>query len=223
MKMIFGLTKTSFVDYPGEVSFVIFLGGCNMRCPYCHNKTIVNKENSIYEIDTVLEMLKERKNFLKAVVITGGEPTIYGEKLIELITKIKKLGFKVKIDTNGSFPNVIQKLILNNLVDYIAMDIKNTFSKYETTTNTKVNIEKIKESIKIIESSGIDYEFRTTINKNMHTKSDIKEIFSYIKDPQKLKLQAYRYSKEQLEDIEYDTYNEEEINKLLKQNQTELI
>ncbi len=214
MKMIFGLTKTSFVDYPGEVSFVIFLGGCNMRCPYCHNKSIVNKENSIYELNTVLEMIKERKGFLNAVVITGGEPTVHGEQLIELIKKIKALGFKVKLDTNGTHPNLVNKIISNNLIDYIAMDIKNTFSKYELTTNVKINIEKIKESIKLIESSNIPYEFRMTVNKNMQSEEDIKEVFTYIEEPEKLKLQAYRYSTEQLENIEFETYSDEELNNL---------
>ncbi|MFA5602460.1 MAG: anaerobic ribonucleoside-triphosphate reductase activating protein [Bacilli bacterium] len=209
--MINGLRKLSLIDYPGKVSFVIFLGGCNFNCPFCHNKSIVEKNAEEYDEDTVLEMLKARKKLIDGVVITGGEPTIYRDKLISLIQKIKKLGYLVKLDTNGYNPSLLKKLLKEELLDYIAMDIKGTFSEYESIVRIPVNIGKIKESINLIENSNIEYEFRTTVYKEAHSEDDIKEIMSYVKDTSKLILQSYRYSKEQIEDIEYTSYSEEEL------------
>lgn len=204
--MISGLIKTSFVDYPDEPSFVIFFGGCNFRCPFCHNKSIVLKTTDAYNIADVLEMLKIRKGFINAVVITGGEPTIYKDELYDLIKKIKELGFRIKLDTNGTNPDVVRYLIDNNLIDYVAMDIKNSFAKYNDTCGVKVNIDNIKESIKLLENSNIKYQFRTTLNKEMHTISDIDEIRSYIKEPNKLVLQDYKYSKEQIIDKDFGIF-----------------
>ena len=209
--MIFGIIKTSLVDYPGEVSFVIFLGGCNFKCPYCHNSSIVFKENPTYKIDDILLMLKARQKFIRAVVITGGEPTIYKEKLKELIIKIKDLGFKIKIDTNGTNPSIIKDLIDRNLLDYVAMDIKNSFSKYEMTCGTRVNIKSIKKSIQIIEDSNVDYEFRTTLNGTMHTVDDIINIKSYVNNPEKIKFQKYRYSNQQIVDKDFGAFNVDEV------------
>ncbi|MGI6324558.1 MAG: anaerobic ribonucleoside-triphosphate reductase activating protein [Bacilli bacterium] len=209
--MIYGLNPNSLVDYPGELSFVIFLGGCNFRCPYCHNKDIVNKTNDVYEEEDVLEELKKRFGFIKTVTITGGEPTIYGDKLVDLIASIKDLGYLVKLDTNGTNPNVIKTLIDKKLIDYIAMDIKNTFDQYESTVGVPVNIDNIKESIRLIEASNINYEFRTTINKEMHSEEAILEITSYVSNNSKLVLQPYRYNSEQLVNIPYTPYDEEEL------------
>lgn len=207
--MIAGILATSYVDYPGEPSFVIFLGGCNFRCPFCHNKSIVLKENPIYETEEVLTMLTKRKKFIKAVVITGGEPTIWQDKLKALIINIKALGYKVKLDTNGTNPKLLKELIAENLIDYFAMDIKNTFTKYEITCGTKIKTSTIKESIQVIEDSGIDYQFRTTINKTMHTKKDKKEILTYLKDQKKHKFQDYKYSDQQLIKKDFGKYEEE--------------
>ncbi len=209
--MIYGINACSLIDYPGKVSFVLFLGGCNFKCPFCHNRDIVQKRPDIYQEENILDMLKERLGFLNAVTITGGEPTIYGERLIALINKIKELGYKIKLDTNGSNPDLIKELIDNKLIDFIAMDIKNTFDKYGETVGVKVNIDKIKESIKLIEDSDIDYEFRTTINKEMHPEEAILEITSYVSDNSKLVLQTYKYTKEQLYNIEYTPYSDQEL------------
>lgn len=206
--MIAGVLETSFVDYPKEISFVIFLAGCNFRCPFCHNRSVVLNENDLYETNKVLDMLEERKKFTNAVVITGGEPTIWQDKLKELIISIKKLGFKVKLDTNGTNPSLLSELLQLQLIDFIAMDIKNTFTKYETTSGSKVDLNTIKQSIKLIESSGIDYQFRTTLNKTMHTKEDKKEIGTYVKDQNKLKFQEYKYSDQQIVDQDYGLYQD---------------
>lgn len=199
--MIYGIIPSSLVDYPNELSFVIFFGGCNFKCGYCHNKSIVFKTSDEIRQDKVLLMLEKRKNFIKSVVITGGEPTIYNNKLIEFIKKVKNIGLNVKLDTNGTNPNVLKKLIDDNLIDFIAMDIKNIFSKYNLTCGVDVDVSKIKKSIEIIEDSDIPHLFRSTINKKMHTDSDIIEMNTYIKSD--LLLQDYKYSKEQIIDIDY--------------------
>jgi len=209
--MIYGINAMSLIDYPSKISFVIFTGGCNFSCPYCHNKDIVRKKTKIYSHDEVINNLKVRKKLIDAVVITGGEPTIYGNQLRELIIKIKELGYLIKLDTNGSNPGVLKQLIEDNLLDYIAMDIKNTFSKYELTTGVNIKPLILNKSIKLIENSGINYEFRLTINQDMHTEEDIKEVASYFANTKKLFLQSYRYSTEQLKDINYKTYSVKEL------------
>ena len=129
--MIGGYLSLSMLDYPNHPSFVIFLNGCNLKCPYCHNNNIVSKQKVIKK-EEIFELLKSRKKLINHVVITGGEATIYGDKLIELIKEIKDLGFFIKLDSNGLKPDILDKVISNNLVDFIAMDIKNTFKKYKT-------------------------------------------------------------------------------------------
>ncbi len=208
--IVAGINPFSCNDYPKEVSYVIFLGGCNFKCPYCHNSSIVNFENKL-SLKDILNDLENRKKIIKAVVITGGEPTIHGKKLIDLLRIIKTLGFKIKLDTNGSNPKLLKKIIKLKLIDYIAMDIKNTFDKYNDTTSIKVNIEDIKKSINIIESSKIKYEFRTTINKTMHSIKDIKEIKTYFKNPKRYFLQNYQHNKEQLNNQDFGKFIDQEL------------
>jgi pyruvate formate lyase activating enzyme len=216
--MINGVMKMSLVDYPKLPAYVIFMGGCNMRCPFCHNKSIVDKETETFVESVVLEDLKKRKGFINAVVITGGEPTIHGDKLIKLISKIKKMGFVIKLDTNGTNPDLLEKIISKEIVDYIAMDIKNVFSKYEETCGVKVDIEKIKRSISIIEDSGVEYEFRTTVNKDMHSEKAISTIIGYVKDKKRLLIQPYKYSSEQIRDVKYTEYTDEDLLKIQKKH-----
>lgn len=190
-----GLQKFSLIDYPGKISAVIFTMGCNFRCPYCHNPELVefNEENLIEE-NYVLSFLKERKRKLDGVVLTGGEPLLQSD-IIEFIKKVKDLGFLIKLDTNGSYPDVIEKLLKEELIDYIAMDIKANLGKYNKVTNSNVNIEKIKRSIDIIMSSGIDYEFRTTVVRSQLNKSDILDIGKLIKSAKTYALQEFKPSK----------------------------
>lgn len=215
--MINGIQKLSLVDYPETPSFVIFLGGCNMRCPFCHNKSIVDKTNEEYKIDHVLNLINDRKKFVSGIVVTGGEPTIYGNKLIELLKQLKKSNLKIKLDTNGTNPKLIQSIIDLDLINYIAMDLKNTFAKYNETSGTNINIDDINQSIQIIENSNINYEFRTTVNKDMHSLKDIKEISSYFKDISKFYLQPYKYNENQVTDIKYTEYSKEELTDIQKQ------
>lgn len=212
--MIRGINASSFIDYPGKISFVIFTGGCNFLCPYCHNGDLVKRETMVYNEEEVIAMLKERQTFITAVTITGGEPTIHGNNLIALIKRIKELGFKIKLDTNGSNPNILEKIIDQNLVDYLAMDIKNTFSKYNLTTGVNIDVSKIQKSINLIENSQIDYMLRTTINKEMHTFEDLEEICSYLKKKDNFVIQSYRYSKEQIKDIDYGSFLDTELKEI---------
>lgn len=187
-----GMEKLSLVDYEGKLACTLFTNGCNFKCPFCHNSSLVVEDNYSYiEDEEIFSYLQKRKNHLDAVVITGGEPTLM-TNLIEKIKAIKQLGYLVKLDTNGSNPDIIKQLVENNLIDYIAMDIKNSFSKYPLTTNiVNVNIDKIKQSIDYIMNCNIDYEFRTTLVKEFHDEEDIKEIALLIKGAKKYFLQCF--------------------------------
>lgn len=173
--MIGGLLKVTVQDYPEHLACIIFLNGCNFKCPYCQNSQIAKcKVNEIPE-EEVLEYLKKRKNILDGVVISGGEPTI-NKHLKDLIKEIKEIGLDVKLDTNGYQPNVIKELINENLVDYIAMDIKEILPKNSKVVGININPNRIKESIEIIKNSKVKHEFRTTLIKEIHTLDDIQEI-----------------------------------------------
>ena len=185
---IFGLDKFSLLDYPGKVSAIIFLSGCNMNCSYCYNSDLIKMSESNYSEDKIFEFLNSRVDKIDGVVITGGEPTLNND-LYDFIEKIKKIGFLVKLDTNGSNPETIKKLIDNNLIDYVAMDIKTSLNKYNSVTNVNIDINKIIESIDLIKSSKIDHEFRTTVY-NIHVENDLIEIAKMI-SPSKYFLQDF--------------------------------
>lgn len=185
------LEKSSFIDYPGKISTVLFVKGCNFRCSYCHNSHIVENTNAPIDQGDVFKFLNKRKKYIDAVTISGGEPTLYNE-IYDLIKKIKDLGFYVKLDTNGTNPNMINKLLDNNLLDYIAMDIKTSFDKYENIINSIVDINHVKESIHIIRNSDLDYEFRTTLCKELIDEKDILDIAEYLKGSKKYILQNFR-------------------------------
>ena len=190
---ISGFDKLTLLNYPDKVACTIFTSGCNLRCPFCHNSGLVTNNYSEISFDSIYEYLKKRIGILDGVCITGGEPLIHAD-IKDYIKKIKDLGYLVKIDTNGSNPKLLKELIDLKLVDYIAMDIKNIYSKYDITSGVKVNIDNIKKSISIIENSGIDYEFRTTIVKEFHSTQDIKEILSYISSNSNYYIQNFKNS-----------------------------
>jgi pyruvate formate lyase activating enzyme len=187
---ILGIIKASFIDYPKKASTVLFIGGCNFRCPYCHNPELVHEQGEELKQSDVLEFLQKRKKYIDGVVISGGEPTIHPE-LIPLIEEIKKLGYSIKLDTNGSNPEVLRKLINDRQIDYIAMDIKGPLSEYAKISNSGINIKDIEESIKLIKNSNIDYEFRTTICKELLSKDQVIEIGKYLEGAKRYALQAY--------------------------------
>ena len=190
---ISGFDKLTLLNYPDKVACTIFTSGCNLRCPFCHNSGLVTNNYNEISFDSIYEYLKKRIGILDGVCITGGEPLIHAD-IKDYIKKIKDLGYLVKIDTNGCNPKLLKELIDLKLVDYIAMDIKNIYSKYDITSGVKVNIDNINKSISIIENSGIDYEFRTTIVKEFHSTQDIKEILSYISSNSNYYIQNFKNS-----------------------------
>lgn len=181
--IIDGFQKLTLLDFPEKMACIVFTKGCNLRCPFCHNGPLVlerSREGLIKE-DEIFEYLKKRKKILDGVVISGGEPLLQ-KNIKDFIIKVRELGYKIKLDTNGTSPNLLKELISEELVDYVAMDIKNVFNKYPKITGCRnVNTDNIKKSIDILKRSNIDYEFRTTIVKEFHDIGDIKTILSYIR------------------------------------------
>ncbi len=181
--LISGFSKLTLLDFPGVMACEIFTQGCNIRCPFCQNSSLIdNNGNFNYTEEEVMDYLERRKKILDGIVITGGEPTVQKD-LVRFITDVKKLGYKVKLDTNGFRPTILKELIDKKLVDYVAMDIKNSFEKYNVTCGMKnLVIDNVKKSIEILKNSNIKYEFRTTIIKEFHTKQDILKILDVIGD-----------------------------------------
>lgn len=194
--IIGGIQNSTLIDYPQKIASVVFTQGCNFRCGYCHNPELLSasKTYGITTTDEYIAFLKTRLGKLDGVVITGGEPTLQSG-LYEFIHKIKNLGFSVKLDTNGTNPDILNKLIRNNLLDYIAMDIKAPLRKYTQITNVNVSIKDIKNSIKIIIKSNIEHEFRTTVIKSQISPEDIIEIGKIINGAQRYYLQKFIPSK----------------------------
>ncbi|MFH1036829.1 MAG: anaerobic ribonucleoside-triphosphate reductase activating protein [Patescibacteria group bacterium] len=193
-----GLQKLTLIDYPGHLAATVFLTGCNFRCPWCYSSEIVlpekiKKQPKISEKE-LFEFLKERKELIEGVVICGGEPTT-SKELVPLVKKIKEMGFLVKLDTNGSNPKTLKKLISDKLVDYVAMDIKAPKDKYGEITGVKIDVKKIQESIDTLKEGKVDYEFRTTIVPTLHTKEDILKMARWISGAKKYYLQNFRAEK----------------------------
>jgi pyruvate formate lyase activating enzyme len=193
MVEIKGLQKTSLIDYPDRVSCIVFLPGCNFRCPYCQNPDLIKKPDKLPALPEkkFFTFLEKRKKVLDGVVITGGEPTL-SKDLPEFIRKIKSRGLLVKLDTNGSSPGVLEKLLKEGLLDYIAMDIKAPLDKYDDAAGVNVDKEKIKKSINIIKNSGVDYEFRTTVVPRLLSLEDLIKIGEELKRAKKYVLQQFR-------------------------------
>lgn len=205
-----GLQKVTLIDYPGKVACTVFLSGCNFRCPFCYSPELVLPEKiknhpSIKEKD-FFDFLSEKKGLLDGCVICGGEPTIYGEELIDFCKKIKEMGFSIKLDTNGSNPDVLIKAI--PLIDYIAMDIKSPLDQRYKEFSVIDCLDRIKESIEIVKKSGIDYEFRTTITN--HSVDDILEIAEYLSPAKKYYIQRFVGEKENISGEKY-TLKEEDL------------
>lgn len=187
---IAGFQKSSFVDYPGIISAVVFTPGCNMKCGYCHNKHILGFDAPKVEILEVMNYLSKRKGMIKGVVVTGGEPTLQPD-LIDFISAIKKMGYLIKLDTNGTLPEKLKTLFEQGLLDYVAMDLKAPLSKYSVIAGCPINAEAIKESVDIIKVSGICHEFRTTFCPEL-TKEDILQISRELACQSGYYLQQYR-------------------------------
>ncbi len=191
---ISGLQKLTLLDYPGKMACTVFTHGCNFRCGFCHNALLVTEDNSdIISEDEFFAFLKKRQGILEGVCISGGEPTLQAD-LSEFITKVKSLGYAVKLDTNGTNPRLLKSLIEDNLLDYVAMDIKHSPDKYDIICSCQVDMDAIRESVSVIIDSGIDHEFRTTTVREYHTAEDFDAIAQWIKGDSKYFLQHFEDS-----------------------------
>ena len=191
--LINGFQKLTILDYPGKVACIVFTPGCNFRCPFCHNASLVTHidKDTYLDIDEVLSYLKKRQGLLDGVVITGGEPLLQ-EGIEDFIAEIKSLGYCVKLDTNGSFPEKLISIVEKGLVDYVAMDIKNSKEKYaETIGVDDFDITPIEKSVDFLLQNKVDFEFRTTIVDGLHTLDDIQDIVVWIKGAHKYFLQNF--------------------------------
>ena len=215
--LIKGLQKTSLIDFPPYLASVIFTGGCSFRCGFCHNPDLVlhfDKLKTISE-EEVFEYLEEKKNWIDGVVITGGEPTLQKD-LVEFMSRIKSMGLLLKLDTNGSNPDMLKEIIDKKIVDYIAMDVKTRLEDYEKVVGVKVDVDKIKRSILLIRDSGIDYEFRTTVIPGIIGKEEVASIGELLKGSKKYVLQNFRNSAGLIDEKfkEINPYSEKELEEL---------
>ena len=188
-----GLQKMTLLDFPGKVACTVFTGGCNFRCPFCHNALLVTKlpEKPDYTEDEILSFLEKRVGLLDGVAITGGEPLLNPD-IADFIRKIRDMGYAVKLDTNGSFPERLKAIVSEGLVDYVAMDIKNRREKYAETIGLKnFDLSKIEESVEFLKSGAVDYEFRTTVVKQFHTVEDIRAAAEWIGGAKRYFLQNF--------------------------------
>ena len=217
-----GLQKTTLLDFPEKLACTVFTGGCNFRCPFCHNASLVLRAGEAQEISEAdfFNYLNKRKEMLDGVCITGGEPTLCPD-LEDFIKKIKELGLLVKLDTNGTFPEKIESLLDKGLVDYIAMDIKNSKSKYAVTAGISDFPDAVEKSINIIINKAPDYEFRTTVVRELHTPQDIAEIAKWIRNAKKYFLQAYVDSGDTIESG-FSAYSASEMLEILEIAKKEL-
>ena len=188
---IAGLQKTTLLDYPGKVACTVFLSGCNFRCPFCQNAEILDGSVSDMTEEEFFAFLGKRRGLLDGVCVSGGEPLVHADAA-DFIYKIKSLGFAVKLDTNGAFPETLQALCRQKLVDCVAMDIKNSPERYEKTAGAKVDTDKIRESAAFLMQGGADYEFRTTVVKELHRPEDMLRIGSWLKGAKRYFLQNFR-------------------------------
>lgn len=215
--LIVGLQKLTLLDFPGRVACTLFTRGCNFRCPFCHNASLVVRaeEQKPYSNAEILAFLKKRQGILDGVCITGGEPTLMRD-LPEFIAEIKALGYAVKLDTNGTRPYVLDRLISEGLVDYVAMDIKNSPQKYALTVGLPENYDltPIMESKEILMKGRVDFEFRTTVAKPFHSEEDFIKIGEWLKGDEKYFLQQFKDSGDIIGQ-EISSFNESEMGKFL--------
>ena len=194
MFMRFGLRKLTLLDYPGVIACTVFTCGCNFRCPFCHNPVLVTgkMDDLEYSFAEILEFLEFRGKRLDAVCITGGEPLMHEDSML-LAQAAKALGYRVKLDTNGSYPERLKELVAENAVDFVAMDIKNSPEKYALTSGIK-NWEKVRESVDFLKSGQVDYEFRTTVTGNLHERADFVSIGKWLAGAKRYFLQGFKDS-----------------------------
>ena len=186
-----GFQKLTLLDFPGKVACTLFTGGCNFRCPFCHNASLVLQPESIFTEETILQTLRKRQGILDGVCITGGEPLMQ-KQLPDFLRKVRDLGLTIKLDTNGAFPQQLRQLVADGLVDYVAMDIKNAPNQYAKTVGLDTfDISPIMESVSFLLANGIEYEFRTTVVSELHNDESFHEIGAWIATAKRYFLQAF--------------------------------
>ncbi len=191
---ISGIQKLTLLDFPGKVACTLFTSGCNFRCPFCHNALLVTRCNEAisYDEQEILDFLKKRQGIIDGICISGGEPTLH-HGLYNFVSTIKKMGYSVKLDTNGTNPDILKRLVGDGLLDYVAMDIKNSREKYAQTCgfDKTFDLVKIDESVDFIMSGNIDFEFRTTVVNPLHTSNDFIDIGKWLSGNEKFYLQKF--------------------------------
>lgn len=220
---IYGLNKTTLLDYPEHVAATVFTGGCNFRCPFCHNGELVQQPDAFPTIsqEEVLSFLKKRRGILSGVCITGGEPTLQPD-LPEFICRVKEMGLLVKLDTNGYRPQTLHALLEAGLLDYVAMDIKNSREKYALTAGFGgLEISLIEESVQLLKESRISYEFRTTVVRELHRLEDFEKIGNWLSGARAYFLQAYQ-DNENVMQRGFSAYTKEEMEQFLPALQKKL-
>ena len=213
--LISGLQKLTLLDFPGCVACTVFTGGCNLRCPFCHNASLVLPER-IGELDTekVMDFLKKRRAMLEGVAVTGGEPLLQRD-IKDFLIKVRELGYKIKLDTNGFFPERLEELLSEGLVDRVAMDLKNSPELYALTVGLpRVDMKTLEKSRDLLMKGDVEYEFRTTAVKGLHTAESIAEAARWIEGAKEYYLQQYKNSGDVLAPEGLDAFSDQEMNAL---------
>ncbi len=214
--VIHGIQKLTLLDFPGKVACTLFTGGCNFRCPFCHNASLVLDPGSVVPLDNddIFRFLRKRRGVLDGVCITGGEPLL-NRDIPLFMRQIKDLGYLVKLDTNGSFPGKLKDILDNRLADYVAMDVKSSRGGYSKAAGVPVvDMTAIEESIKMLMDSGTDYEFRTTVVKGIHTAEDFEGIGELIRGAKRYFIQSYKDSGDVIQ--KFDAFSGEELKGFLE-------
>lgn len=214
---ISGLQKLTLLDYPGKVACTVFTGGCDFRCPFCHNASLVIPDRLASDTneEEVLSFLKKRIGILDGVAVTGGEPLMHGE-IDDFLKRVKDMGYPVKLDTNGSFPEHLERIVDSGLVDRVAMDIKNSPELYGKTVGIPgYDLSKVERSKNFLLNGKIDYEFRTTVVKGLHSAESLKEAAQWIEGAKEYYLQQYKDSGDVINALGLDSFDEKEMNTLL--------
>ena len=195
-----GLQKTTLLDFPGRVACTVFTGGCNFRCPFCHNASLLHSKEAELTEEKLFSFLDKRRGILDGVCITGGEPLLHRD-MAPFLSRIKEMGFLVKLDTNGSFPSRLRELCEAGLLDYVAMDIKNSPEKYPLTTGTGTGfLAEVQQSVSLLMKGSVPYEFRTTLVRGFHTEEDMRKIGAWIQGAPHYYLQQFTDSGDVLEE-----------------------
>jgi len=214
--LISGLQKLTLLDYPGKVACTVFTGGCNFRCPFCHNSSLVLPERMVSDIteESVLSFLKKRQGMLEGVAVSGGEPLMQ-KGIADFLRKVRDMGYSIKLDTNGAFPERLEELLSEGLVDMVAMDIKNSPALYGKTVGLEnFDIGRVARSRELLMAGPVDYEFRTTLVKGLHTIYSVREMAGWISGAKKYYLQQYKESGDIINNEGLSAFNEEEMNAL---------